>query len=156
MTEPVPETTDVAAVTIAVEQNDPPPVVDNTAAEIAAETAVTAVEASTVAVEASTAANEQAATATDIATSAAESADATRDSLAELREELNARDARLLAALDERFGPRETNDQPKEVVVTNANPANTGQGDNSGSGGSDGNGPERPSYRHKFGGRGRR
>lgn len=151
MSEQAPEPTDVAAVTIAVEQNDPPQVVDNTAAEIAAETAVTAVEASAVAVEASTQANEQAATATDLATSAAEQASEARSSLAELRAELDERDNRLLAAIAERFGPRETNDQPREVVVTNASTANTGTGDNSGSGGSAESGPQRPTHRHKFG-----
>lgn len=156
MTEPMSETD--ATVVVAVQSDQQP--VDTSAAlatsEIAAETAVSAVEASSAAVEVSTQAGEQAAVATDLAASAVESANSTRDALSDLREELNQRDARLLAALDERFGSRQTSDQPREVVVTHDNPApstNSGEGNNTGSSGGTGDGPSRPAYRHRFGSR---
>ena len=126
------------------------------AAEVAANSAVSATQASEIALESSAQASEEAATASAIAASAVETANDARDTLAGLREELDARDARLLAALDERFGPRQQSDQPREVVVTNASPtqpADTGEGDNSGSSGSAGTGTNRPANRHRFGSR---
>lgn len=122
-------------------------------ANIAAESAEHASAVSDEALESSVQASQDAAEASVIAASAVDTANETRDSLAGFREELDARDARLLAALDERFGPRQQKDEPREVVVSSDQPrqSDSGQGDNSGSGESAGPGINRPSYRHRFG-----
>lgn len=119
-------------------------------AQEAAERAEAAEAVSTAAVEASMEATQQAELAAAVATEAVERTNEATDALAAIREELNQRDERLLAALEERFGPRQVSDQPREVVVTSEQP-NTGQGDNSGSSGGNGPGADRPPYRHRFG-----
>ena len=124
------------------------------AANIASERADSATELATGAAEASIQASDQAAVATDVATTAAERAEQAVDAISTIRQELDARDARLLAALEERFGPRKPDNNPTEVVVTNERPANSadsGEGNNSGSSGSSGTGNDGPAHRHRFG-----
>jgi len=126
------------------------------AAEVAEERAESATETASVAVEVSSQASQEASVAAETASVAAAVAYSARQDLAALRTELSERDARLesslRSALDEKFGTREQQQEPTEVVVKHDD-TNTGQGTDAGSGGSAGTGTERPARRHGFGSR---
>jgi hypothetical protein len=118
-------------------------------AMVAASSAEDAAQAASVAVEESQQAEAAATTAVVEATEA-------RSEVAELREYIEAQNNALRGFLEERLAPRESSDQPTEVVVTHAEQqssrdnSGTEQGTNAGSGESvEGTGATH--RRHRFG-----
>lgn len=123
------------------------------AATQAAEQAQQAAQAATAASEVAVGASEQAAVATGVATEAVTEAYDAREHIEQLRVEVRQGWQDLRTHLDETFGPKQT-DQPTEVVVTDARPADnsTESRSDTGSAGSasqPGDTDRRP--RHRFG-----
>jgi hypothetical protein len=136
-------------------------VIATDAADTAAAEARDAAEAAQMAAEAAVSATETAQQASGTAEQAAHEAAATRADVDELRETVGRGWQDMRQYLDSKFGGKQDDEQPTEVVVTHAadTAGNDGSypggsrsaGDNSGAGSGDSSGTAR--RRHKFGGR---